>query len=66
MYDKYTARPAVFLSCNFIDFSPFYSALGIVFGGPKRYFCTFGERNKQAKDNHFCFLRKMIGQKRSL
>ena len=34
--------------------------------GPKRYFCTFGERNKQAKDNHFCFLRKMIGQKRSL
>lgn len=23
MYDKYTARPAVFLSCNFIEFSPF-------------------------------------------
>lgn len=32
MYDKYTARPAVFLSCNFIEFSPFYSALNIVFG----------------------------------
>ncbi len=31
MYDKYTARPAVFLSCNFIEFSPFYSALNIVF-----------------------------------
>ena len=34
MYDKYTARPAVFLSCNFIEFSPFYSALNIVFGVP--------------------------------
>ena len=29
MYDKYTARPAVFLSCNFIEFSLFYSALNI-------------------------------------
>ena len=36
MYDKYTARPAVFLSCNFIEFSPFYSALNIVFGGSPR------------------------------
>lgn len=35
MYDKYTARPAVFLSCNFIEFSPFYSALNIVFGAPR-------------------------------
>ena len=33
MYDKYTARPAVFLSCNFIEFSPFYSALNIVPAG---------------------------------
>ena len=37
MYDKYTARPAVFLSCNFIEFSPFYSALNIVFGAPAGY-----------------------------
>ena len=42
MYDKYTARPAVFLSCNFIEFSPFYSALNIVFGTPRGILCTRG------------------------
>lgn len=42
MYDKYTARPAVFLSCNFIEFSPFYSALNIVFGAPAGYFVPVG------------------------
>lgn len=42
MYDKYTARPAVFLSCNFIEFSPFYSALNIVFGVPTGYCVPVG------------------------
>ena len=42
MYDKYTARPAVFLSCNFIEFSPFYSALNIVFGAPAGYCVPVG------------------------
>ncbi len=42
MYDKYTARPAVFLSCNFIEFSPFYSALNIVFGIPAGYCVPVG------------------------
>lgn len=42
MYDKYTARPAVFLSCNFIEFSPFYSALNIVFGVPAGYCVPVG------------------------
>lgn len=37
MYDKYTARPAVFLSCNFIEFSPFYSAINVIIGVFKRY-----------------------------
>lgn len=43
MYDKYTARPAVFLSCNFIEFSPFYSALNIVFGAPAGYCVPVGQ-----------------------
>ena len=43
MYDKYTARPAVFLSCNFIEFSPFYSALNIVFGVPAGYCVPVGQ-----------------------
>ncbi len=42
MYDKYTARPAVFLSCNFIEFSPFYSALNIVFGASAGYCVPVG------------------------
>ena len=42
MYDKYTARPAVFLSCNFIEFSPFYSALNMVFGVPTGYCVPVG------------------------
>ena len=42
MYDKYTARPAVFLSCNFIEFSPFYSALNILFGAPAGYCVPVG------------------------
>ena len=47
MYDKYTARPAVFLSCNFIEFSPFYSALNIQcvkhsIRGPRGILCTRG------------------------
>lgn len=42
MYDKYTARPAVFLSCSFIEFSPFYSALNIVFGVPAGYCVPVG------------------------
>lgn len=42
MYDKYTARPAVFLSCNFIEFSPFYSALNIVFGAPRNAVYPWG------------------------
>lgn len=42
MYDKYTARPAVFLSCNFIEFSPFYSALNIVFGVSAGYCVPVG------------------------
>lgn len=42
MYDKYTARPAVFVSCNFIEFSPFYSALNIVFGAPAGYCVPVG------------------------
>lgn len=42
MYDKYTARPAVFLSCNFIEFSPFYSALNIVLGVPTGYCVPVG------------------------
>lgn len=49
MYDKYTARPAVFLSCNFIEraprdteypwglWSPFYSAINVIIGVFKRY-----------------------------
>ena len=35
-------------------------------GVPAGYFVPVGKRNKQAKDKHFRFLRKMIGQKRSL
>ena len=42
MYDKYTARPAVFLSCNFIEFSPFYSALYVIIGVPAGYFVPVG------------------------
>ena len=38
MYDKYTARPAVF----YFLFFPFYSALGIIFGVPKRYLYFWG------------------------
>lgn len=38
MYDKYTARPAVF----YFLFFPFYSALGIIFGAPKRYLYFWG------------------------
>lgn len=42
MYDKYTARPAVFISCNFIDFSPFYSASNIVLDSIKTaIICAF-------------------------
>ncbi len=32
MYDKYTARPAVFLSCNFIE------------RGPRGILCTRGDK----------------------
>ena len=43
MYVKYTARVLrFFISCNFIDFSPFYSALGIIFEVPKRYLYFWG------------------------
>lgn len=42
MYDKYTARPAVFLSCNFIEFSPFYSALYVIIGAPTGYCVPVG------------------------
>lgn len=42
MYDKYTARPAVFLSCNFIEFSPFYSALYVIIGVPAGYCVPVG------------------------
>ena len=42
MYDKYTARPAVFLSCNFIEFSPFYSALYVIIGAPAGYCVPVG------------------------
>lgn len=38
MYGKYTARPAVF----YFLFFPFYSALGIIFGAPKRYLYFWG------------------------
>lgn len=43
MYDKYTARPAVFLSCNFIEFSPFYSALYVIIGAPTGYCVPVGQ-----------------------
>ena len=36
------------------------------YGDPAGYCVLAGKRNKQAKDKHFRFLRKMIGQKRSL
>ena len=55
MYDKYTARPAVFLSCNFIEFSPFYSALNIVFGGPRGILCTRGAYGHLQKVDFFIF-----------
>lgn len=42
MYDKYTARLRFFISCNFIDFSPFYSASNIVLDSIKTaIICAF-------------------------
>ena len=38
MYDKYTARPAVF----YFLFFPFYSAFGIIFGPPQKILVLLG------------------------
>ncbi len=44
----------------------YYVIASVNQGTPKDTFVLLGKRNKQAKDKHFRFLRKMIGQKRSL
>ena len=60
MYDKYTARPAVFLSCNFIEFSPFYSALNIVFGAPAGYCVPVGLMVTFKGGGIFLFFRRYL------
>ena len=52
MYDKYTARPAVF----YFLFFPFDSALGIIFGVPKRYLYFWGNMVAFYGENFFMAL----------